>query len=163
MRAIANATPLISLALLERLDLLRDLFDEVLIPTAVYDEVVTNAPGRPGASLIRRAAWLQITTPSAVPTIEPVLLGLDAGETQVLLLAREVNPDWVLIDERLARRVAHSMGLPVKGTLGILLTSVLAGLLSRQEALESTERLVQGGIRIGPRWQAWLRDELDRQ
>jgi predicted nucleic acid-binding protein len=163
MRAIANATPLISLALSERLELLQNLFDQVLVPTAVYDEAVTNAPGRPGTSVIRRTDWLQITTPSSIPTIEPALLGLDPGENQVLLLAREMSPDWVLIDERLARRVAHSMGFPVKGTLGILLTSALAGLLSRKEALDCMERLVHSGIRIGPRWQAWLRDELDRQ
>lgn len=163
MRAIVNATPLISLALLDRLDILRALFDQVIVPTAVYDEVVTNALGRPGAVLIRCADWLQVMTPSAVPTIEPMLLGLDTGETQVLLLAREMNPDWVLIDERLARRVAHSMDLPVKGTLGILLAGVLAGQLSKEEALDSMERLVQNGIRIAPQWQAWLRKELDKQ
>lgn len=48
--------------------------------------------------------------------IEPLLLGLDAGELEVLLLARQIEPDWVIIDERLARRVAFAMGLPVKGT-----------------------------------------------
>ena len=162
MRAIVDATPLIALALLDRLYLLRALFDEVIVPTAVYDEVVTNAPRRPGSAMIDCAEWLQITTPSAVPTIEPMLLGLDLGETQVLLLARELNPDWVLIDERLARRIAHSMDLPIKGTLGILLAGVLAGKMSKEEALEGMEQLVQSGIRIGSRWQIWFRNELEK-
>ncbi|TEU10645.1 MAG: DUF3368 domain-containing protein [Anaerolineales bacterium] len=162
MRAIVNATPLIALALLERLDLLRQMFDEVLVPTAVYDEVVIQGAGRPGAAEIAQADWLQIAAPEAVPTIEPILMGLDEGEMQVLLLARERQPDWVLIDERQGRRVARAMGLPVKGTLGILLAAVLAGLLSKEEALDALQRLVDGGIRISPRWQTWLKEELDK-
>lgn len=51
----------------------------------------------------------------------PELLGLDIGEMDVILLAREVKADWVLIDEKLARRVAKGLGLKVKGTLGLLL------------------------------------------
>lgn len=77
-----------------------------------------------------------------------------------ILLARQIEPDWVSIDERLARRVAFAMGLPVKGTLGILLAAVLAGLLSRQEALDDLPRLLARGIRIAPRWQQWFRAEL---
>ncbi|MGD9101305.1 MAG: DUF3368 domain-containing protein, partial [Anaerolineae bacterium] len=103
MKAIVNATPLIALALLERLDLLRQMFDEVIVPTAVYEEVAVEGTGRPGAAAIAQADWLQVASPDAVPTIEPMLLGLDAGEMQVLLLARERQPDWVLIDERLGR------------------------------------------------------------
>lgn len=48
-----------------------------------------------------------------------MLLGLDTGELQVLLLAQEVHADWVIIDERLGRRIARVMNLPVKGTVGI--------------------------------------------
>jgi len=69
----------------------------------------------------------------------------------VLLLAREVQPDWVLIDERLGRRVAQAMGLPVKGTAGILLAAFRARLLSRTQALEALQRLVERGIRISPK------------
>jgi predicted nucleic acid-binding protein len=52
-----------------------------------------------------------------------MLLGLDSGELSVLLLAQKIQPDWVIIDEQLAQRVAQAMGLPVKGTLGILLAA----------------------------------------
>jgi predicted nucleic acid-binding protein len=63
MKVIANATPLIALALIERLDLLRQMFDQVLIPTAVYDEVVRSGSDRPGASAIAHASWLQVVLP----------------------------------------------------------------------------------------------------
>lgn len=76
------------------------------------------------------------------------------------MLARQIEPDWVIIDERLARRVAFAMGLPVKGTLGILLAAVLAGLLSREDALDDLQKLLTRGIRIAPRWQNWFRREI---
>lgn len=162
MKVVVNATPLIALAVLERLDLLREMFDEVIVPQSVYEEVTMAGAGRPGAALIAQADWLHVVSPSAEPTIEPMILGLDAGEVDVLLLAREIAPDWVLIDERQARRVARAMNLPVKGTLGIILAAVLAGLMSKDEALSSVERLVALGIRISPRWQNWLEEELGK-
>ena len=162
MKVVANATPLIALSMIQRLDLLRQLFDQVIVPEAVYQEVVIKGAGRPGADALAQADWIQMRSPQAVPTLEPLLLGLDVGEIQVLLLAWEIKPDWVLIDERVGRRVARAMGLPVKGTLGILLAAVLAELLSPKEALDAVQQLVEGGIRISPRWQAWLREELSQ-
>ncbi len=161
MKAVVNATPLISLALLGRLSLLNEMFDEVIVPRAVYAEVVQGGAGKPGADALAEADWLNVVSADVSLTIEPLLLGLDAGELEVLLLARQIDPDWVIIDERLARRVAFAMGLPVKGTLGILLAAVLAGLLSRQEALDDLQRLLARGIRIAPRWQQWFRTELE--
>jgi predicted nucleic acid-binding protein len=160
MKAVVNATPLISLALLGRLSLLNEMFDEVIVPRAVYAEVVQGGAGKPGADALAEADWLNVVSADVSLTIEPLLLGLDAGELEVLLLARQIEPDWVIIDERLARRVAFAMGLPVKGTLGILLAAVLAGLLSRQEALDDLQRLLARGIRIAPRWQQWFWTEL---
>ncbi len=160
MKVVVNATPLISLALLGRLSLLNEMFDEVIVPQAVYAEVIQGGAGKPGADALAEADWLNVVSADVSLTIEPLLLGLDAGELEVLLLARQIEPDWVIIDERLARRVAFAMGLPVKGTLGILLAAVLAGLLSRQEALDDLQRLLARGIRIAPRWQQWFWTEL---
>ncbi len=162
MKVVANATPLIALALLDRLELLRQMFDEVYVPVSVYEEVVVKGADRPGADAVGRSDWLQVVSPQAAATIEPMLLGLDAGEMDVLLLAREQDPDWVLIDERLGRRVARAMGMPAKGTLGILLAAVMAGLLSKADALDALDQLTGSEVRISSRWQDWLRDELDR-
>lgn len=163
MKAVVNATPLIALALLDRLPLLNEMFDAVIVPRTVYEEVVEGGAGKPGADALAEADWLNVVSANVSLTIEPLLLGLDAGELEVLLLARQIEPDWVIIDERLARRVAFAMGLPVKGTLGILLVAALAGLLSRQEALDDLQRLLAHGIRIAPRWQQWFRTELRRE
>lgn len=161
MKAIVNATPLIALALLDRLSLLPQLFSEIIAPQAVYQEVVVGGMGKPGSEALLAVQWLQVVTPEVTPTIDPLLLGLDAGEMEVLLLVQQLKPDWVVIDERLGRSVAFALGMPVKGTLGILLAAVHAGLLSKDAALADLEQLVHQGIRISPRWQEWFRREME--
>jgi predicted nucleic acid-binding protein len=160
MKVVVNATPLIALSLINRLALLPALFEEITVPRAVYEEVVVQ--GRVGAATLSNAAWLQVREPDSSPTIEPLLLGLDAGELQVLLLARDLQPDWVLVDERLGRRVAHVLQLPVKGTVGILLAAFRAALLTKAEALEAVGQLHEQGFRISPAVVAWFEQELEQ-
>jgi predicted nucleic acid-binding protein len=162
MKVVVNTTPLIGLALIHRLDLLPALFAEVLVPRAVYEEVAVQGAGRTGATALTQVPWVQIREPGTSPTIEPLLLGLDAGELQVLLLAREVHPDWVLIDERLGRRVARALQLPVKGTVGVLLAALHAGLLTRQEAVEAAQQLRAQGFRLSPEVVVWFEREVER-
>ena len=80
----------------------------------------------------------------------------------MLLLAREVTPDWVLIDERLGRRIAQAMHLPIKGTMGILLAAFHAGFLTKTAALEAAQRLLKVGIRLSPAVVVWFESELDK-
>ncbi len=162
MKVVVNATPLISLCLINQLELLNQLFDEILVPTAVYQEVSLQGSERPGAIEVQRTEWIQVKSPLASPTIEPLLLGLDTGELQVLLLAQEVKADWVIIDEKLGRRTARAMKLPVKGTVGILLAAFHAGLLSKARALEAVQQLTQKGIRISSQVVTWFEAELDQ-
>lgn len=163
MKVIVNATPLISLTLLGRLSLLKQMFEEVIVPLAVYEEVVVQGVGKPGAEALAAADWMKVMPTDTSVAIEPLLLGLDAGELEVLLLARQIKADWVIVDERLARSVAFALGLPVKGTLGILLAAVLSGLLSKEQALADLNQLVERGIRIAPRWRKWFERELDAE
>jgi len=58
----------------------------VLIPPAVYEEVVIQGTGQPGAAELACVTWIQVQAPSTSSTIEPLLLELDIGELQVLLL-----------------------------------------------------------------------------
>lgn len=90
----------------------------------------------------------------------PELLGLDTGEMDVILLAREVKADWVLIDEKLTRRVAKGLGLKVKGTLGLLLIACRTGLVSKEEARAAAQELASGLFRISDRLFQWFEDQL---
>ena len=161
MKVVVNATPLIALSVIDRLELLNQLFDEVIIPSAVYQEVVISGANKPGATELKNASWIQVQSVTPSSTIEPLLLGLDKGELQVILLAVSIEPDWVIIDEKLARRVAKVMGLSVKGTVGILLASFYAGYISKQETIDSLQQLVNNGIRLSSQIIDWVKIELD--
>ncbi len=161
MKVVVNATPLIALSLINQLELLNQLFDEVIIPDAVYQEVVISGASKPGAIELKNASWIQVQSVTPSSTIEPLLLGLDRGELQVILLAISIKPDWVIIDEKLARRVAKVIGLSVKGTVGILLAGFHAGYLSQQETLDSLQQLVNNGIRLSSQIINWVKTELD--
>ena len=92
--------------------------------------------------------------------LPPELLGLDQGELDVILLAQEVKADWALMDEKLARRIAASMGLKVKGTLGILVIAYRFGLLSREEGLEAVHKLAQSSVRLSNKLVLWFEAQL---
>ncbi len=160
IRVVVNSTPLIALSITGRLSLLKALFDEVIVPASVYEEVVFQGRGRPGAEEVGEAAWIVVKEPKERPVLPPALLGLGQGEMDVILLAQEVNADWVLIDEKLGRKTAATLGLQVKGTLGVLLAAYHARLLSREEAEETIETLATSSVRISSRLVQWFKAQL---
>lgn len=109
MKAVVNTTPLIALAQIGQLDILRQLFTEILIPEIVFEECTARGDERPGAKEVQAAFWLQRHSLPQESDWSIQLIGLDPGERDVLRLAESVQPDWVLIDEKLGRRVAKSM------------------------------------------------------
>ncbi len=160
-RAVVNSTPLIALSITGHLSLLKALFDEVIVPASVYEEVVLCGQGRPGGEEVRNASWILVKEPKEKCSIPPALLGLDQGEIDVILLAQEVGADWVLIDEKLGRKVAETLGLRVKGTLGVLLTAYQTHLLSREAAEKVIEILSTSSVRVSPRLVRWFQTQLD--
>ncbi len=124
---VLNNTPLVALWALGRLDLLRDLFQEVLIPTAVEAEfLATQTVSRQAA--LASAPWVRSVALKS-PRRALAYAGLDQGEAEVLALAEELEARLTIIDERKARRYAERMGLTLTGTLGVLLLAKEAGLI----------------------------------
>lgn len=160
MKAVVNSAPLIALAMTGHIALLNSLFDEVFIPPSVYEEVVLKGEDRPGVPEIRNATWLIIKAPQQKPSLPAELLGLDSGEQDVILLGQEIAADWLLIDEKLARRVADVMGFQVKGTLGVLLIAYRTGLLPKEEALKATQTLAQSSVHLSQKLLEWFETQL---
>lgn len=150
MRAVANAGPLIHLSWIDRLDLLPALFDEVLVPLGVQDEVLHAAPDVRGLATLRTAFatdWLRVQTrsdPSAVATLRTEL---DRGEAEAIVLMQAVEADLLLLDDRRARMIARRHGLPLTGTIGILRMAKDHELLSVVTPL--LDELRRHGFRIG--------------
>ncbi len=80
----------------------------------------------------------------------------------VLLLARELQADLVLIDEKLGRKVAGILGLRVQGTLGVLLRAYRKHLISQDEAEAAIQKLASSSVRVSPRLIQWFREQLTR-
>lgn len=147
---VVNTTPLITLALIGQVELLRLLYTQVLIPLAVQAEVLVGGPSGIGIADLQRADWIRVTALRDPRRADLLLTDLDRGEAEVLVLAQEVKADLVIIDERLARRHAARLGLTLTGTMGVLLRAKNQGHVTAIRPL--LEQLRQGGI--------WLSEEI---
>jgi predicted nucleic acid-binding protein len=154
---VADAGPLIYLSEVGALHLLRDLYGSVLIPRAVYDEVVVRGHGEPGSAEVASSSFIQVSdSPLASPLRMSLLMELDAGEAAAITLAVEQRADLVLVDERKGRAVAQRLGLRVRGTLGVLVEAKRRGHVGLVEPILA--RLVGAGFRIS----TTVRDEILR-
>ena|SRR5579862_7649920 len=127
---VADSGPLIALALIEHLDLLQQLFGNILVPQAVFREVVLEGVGRPGAHEIATAQW--VARVDLQPPPDRLLLEeLEIGEAEAITLAVRSQASLILLDERRGRRIAEmAYGLRVRGTIGILIMAKQSGLVS---------------------------------
>jgi len=161
LKAVVNSTPLIALAITGYLSVLDSLFEQVFVPVSVYEEVVLQGENRPGAEAVAQADWLTVIAPERPVPLPVELLQIDRGEQDVILLAQAIEADWVLIDEKLARRIASSLGLQVKGSVGVLLIACRVGLISREAATKAVEDLVSSSVRLNPRLLEWFVTQLN--
>jgi predicted nucleic acid-binding protein len=132
MIVVVNSTPLISLARRGLFDLLRSLYGRIILPPAVYREIVTEGEERAGAHETEAAiavGWMEVIAlqePEAAQRIRAMFL-LGDGESEVLALAREQGADLILIDEERGFRRAEVLGFNVLRTLGVLLQAKARG------------------------------------
>jgi uncharacterized protein len=126
MTVVSNTTPLIALAEIGRLDLLRLLFGNLVIPPAVQREV-QNPVAR--AALEQAANWITVQILKDVLAVRLLDETLDLGESEAIVLAQQLSATWLVVDEYTARRRAAQLGLRVVGTLGVLLMCKSHGLV----------------------------------
>jgi predicted nucleic acid-binding protein len=142
MIVVANASALIGLSAIDRLDLLQARFPNgILIPDAVWHEVVEAGEGRPGAQAVRAAGWIRRQVVGNRAWVRLLRTELDEGEAEAIVLASELGAGMVLLDERDARRLAERVGLRVLGTVGIL---VWARRVGRIESLRAELDALEG-------------------
>jgi predicted nucleic acid-binding protein len=116
---VSDAGPIIIFARIRRLPLLHDVTGSLLIPPAVYDEIVVSKGGMPGAEEVAQADWLQRTVVANRAVLDSLPPGLHAGEREAIALAREQGAQ-LLVDDARARRAAGELRVEVIGTLRIL-------------------------------------------
>ena len=131
MIVIANSSVLIGLSSIGQLELLKQRFPKgVIIPQAVWQEVVVTGTGRSGAVEVSNASWLTRKTVQNPALVVALQATLDKGEAEVIALAQELKADLTLLDEKEARRVTRRLSMPTLGTVGILIWAKRQGLIT---------------------------------
>ncbi|MBU4076808.1 MAG: hypothetical protein KKD46_04320 [Euryarchaeota archaeon] len=145
---VSNSGPLIHLARIDRLKLLKELFGKVIIPHEVKLEVVDRGKdeGMADAFLIEieiENGWIEIEQGNK-DTVKEIAesAGIDIGEAAAIMLARRRELP-VLIDDLAARRFAAGLGLEVAGSIGVLIKSGRLHLISKGDALEALDKLAR--------------------
>ena len=117
MLIISDTSPITNLIQIGELELLKKLFTEIIIPKKVYEELA-NYEGQ--KEEIDKRKWIiskEVADKNAIRQMNKLL---DPGEAEAIILAKELNADFLIIDERKGRQIAEDYGLRIIGVLGVL-------------------------------------------
>lgn len=139
MNVVADSSVLIALSTIGQLKLLQQRFPGgILIPEAVWDEVVETGEGLPGAVEVESASWITVCEITDTRFFSLLHSDLDKGEAQAIVLSLEKAADVILLDEKDARQIAQRLGIAVLGTVGLLIWAKRQGLIpSLREQLDT--------------------------
>lgn len=150
--AVVNASPLIFLARGGHLDLLGKLAKRTIVPQPVFTELQARGDTDRTVQALVRCQWMEIVNAPPIPA-DVQSWGLGLGESSVLALAQQHPSATVVMDDLAGRRCATSVGLPVLGTLGVILNAKQKGLVPLARPI--MEDLVRSGMYLS-------RDLLDQ-
>jgi predicted nucleic acid-binding protein len=126
---VSDTSPIRALDFLGQLPLLKVLFDKVLVPPAVQNEL-RSPPAQFTAVDLTQFDYFEIRAPQNIQQVQQFLRVLDRGESEALALALETNAQIILMDELKGRKTAEQHGVVALGTLGILLRAKSRGLIA---------------------------------
>ncbi|MCL6591711.1 MAG: DUF3368 domain-containing protein [Firmicutes bacterium] len=143
MLIIADSSALVALAICDGLRLLDQLFEEIKVPQTVFNEVVVE--GKPAAEILRH----YLTGKTVYVDLVNVVItsgGLGQGEIEAMALYKTLQAEYLLIDDKRARKVARLNHISITGSQGVLLLAKHKGLIS--EVKPFLDRLSGSEIRI---------------
>ena len=142
---ICNTSPLQYLHQIGQLSILPALAEYIIVPPAVLAGLEVGIAIGLDLPQPQNLKWIKIVAPVSA-TAAPLITDLGPGESQVLMLALEIPGSVALLDDALARRVANANGIPIRGTIGLLLDAKRAGHLTAVKP--SLDRLQELGFRL---------------
>lgn len=146
MIIVSDTSPICYLLLIEKIEILPALYNVVIIPQAVADELSSvYAPSLIQNWIAQPPSWLQIESVTIIN--DPQLEKLDLGEREAILLAEKLEADLVILDDKSARQIATDRGLNIIGLLGILKDGAKLNLLGLKITFE---QLREVGFWVAP-------------
>ncbi|MCM1160040.1 MAG: DUF3368 domain-containing protein [Roseburia sp.] len=153
MIVISDTTPILSLLKAKQLELLRQLYGSVIVPEAVYEELTMNSAFVNERAIIMECSFIvveKVHNQESVRLLRDVT-GLDAGESEALILYKEKKADILLMDEHKGRSVAKKMSVEHIGTVGILMSAYDSNAISAHEVEYCLEVFLDKDIRLSRR------------
>jgi len=129
---VCNTSPVQYLHQIGRLDLLHRLYDRLIVPVAVVEELAVGRANGVDLPAVETIEWM-IPARARVIDILPLVADLGKGEREALALAKERAPSLLIIDDYLARRHAELLSITFTGTLGVLLRAKREGMVDKVE------------------------------
>lgn len=134
---VSDTSPLLNLALIDRLDLLEAQFSSISVPKQVWGELTTGGDGIEPLRELREDGLLSIVEVERSDLFIEIFHELDLGETAAICYAIECDADLILLDEKDGRRVARRHDLDVTGILGVLLRGAADGTVNVERELDA--------------------------
>lgn len=136
-RVVSNTSPLLNLALIDRLDLVEAQFSSVIVPEQVWSELVAGDSGTDELARVRNQGVLDVVTVEETELFREFRRELDRGEAEALAYALELDATLLLLDEGEARAAAKRHDLPRTGVIGILLRGARDGSVDLRAELDA--------------------------
>ena len=171
---VSNTSPLTWLAKIGKLNLLKNLYNVILISEETYKEAVEVGlrEGYNDALIIKDACdqgWIKVErlNEKQIAICQKIMrhsFELHEGEVKAIVLAREIGKDTLLLmDDSSGRAFAETWGLKVKGVLYVIITAMRNDLLDKAEAKDTVLNLVGKGFRIEPKFLAKIIQEIEKE
>lgn len=146
---VSNASPLIVLLKINKLSILKGLFEKIVIPEAVYKEITTKEHDK---LIFDKLEWIEARSVRNIEMIALLEKLIDKGEAEAIVLARELNVT-LLIDDAKARKYAKLLNIEVIGTLGLL------KIAKRRDLVRSVKKVINSMLAEG----YYIEDKLVRK
>jgi len=137
---VSDSTILIILFDLKRLELLSNVFNHIIIPQAVYDEITVKNP-------IELTSFISVRKVTDTELLNTLTSLLDRGESEAIALALELKKP-LIIDEKKGRKIALHQGIKIIGLLGVVYLNIKKGYLTKVEAKDFLDDALEHGYRI---------------
>ena len=161
MVIISDTSPIANLIQINRLNILHQLFDQILVPPSVHTEILKLEKFGFALETYLEGDWIEIRDPTNKEMVEELRTEIDQGESEAIALAEELNAQLIIIDERLGTQIAREKGLNTIGLLGLLIKAKEKSILDAVKPL--VEELEGVGFWIGRKLKARILELTDEE
>ena len=159
MIVVSDTSVISALLSIDKLELLSQLYGKVIIPQVVWDELERLRAFGYDLSPLENTQWLEIIDPKDKELETRLNEVLDKGESAAIALSKEVNPNFLAIDEKKGREIAQSMGIPIIGVIGILIVAKKQAIVKEVKPLLDS-LISEAGFRISRKLDEYILTEI---